>query len=91
MQLPSCSGETNCLQAYGRSLFTVFPLDAEKYISDLENYWEEEEARRQETEKRLVRYVRKMKKSELQEALLQLLFSGPEWQYDRFVSENTLY
>ena len=31
-----------------------------------------------------------MKKSELQEALLQLLFDGPEWQYDRFVRENGL-
>lgn len=26
-----------------------------------------------------------MKKSELQDALLELLFTGPEWQYDRFV------
>ena len=35
-------------------------------------------------------HVQHMKKSELQQALLQLLFSGPEWQYDRFVRENGL-
>lgn len=35
-------------------------------------------------------YVWKMKKSELQQALLELLLDGPEWQYDRFVRENGL-
>ena len=30
----------------------------------------------------------KMKKSELQEALLRLLYEGPEWQYDRFIRDN---
>ena len=37
---------------------------------------------------KLIRYVHSMKKSELQEALLQLLFEGPEWQYDRFMEYN---
>lgn len=68
--------------------FTAFPAEAKKYITELENYWEEEEQRQQDMEDRLVRYVGKMKKSELQEALLQLLFDGPEWQYDRFIEEN---
>lgn len=31
-----------------------------------------------------------MKKGELQEAVLQLLFDGPEWQFDRFAQENGL-
>ena len=67
--------------------FTAFPAEAQKYIAELEEYWEEEEQREQETEERLIAYVRKMKKGEAQEALLQLLFDGPEWQYDRFVEE----
>ena len=67
--------------------FTAFPAEAQKYIKELEEYWEEEEQREQETEERLIAYVRKMKKGEAQEALLQLLFDGPEWQYDRFVEE----
>ena len=67
--------------------FTAFPTEAEQYIRELEEYWEEEEEREQETEERLIAVVRKMKKSEAQEALLQLLFDGPDWQYDRFVEE----
>ena len=67
--------------------FTAFPAEAQKYIKELEEYWEEGEQRKQETVERLIAYVRKMKKGEAQEALLQLLFDGPEWQYDRFVEE----
>ena len=68
--------------------FTANPLEAKKYIEDLEAYWEEEEQRQEEQEDRLIKYVRGMKKSELQAALLQLLFDGPDWQYDRFIEEN---
>lgn len=34
--------------------------------------------------------VRKMTRSELQQALLQILSTGPEWQYDRFIDEYCL-
>lgn len=68
--------------------FTAFPAEAKKYIRELEEYWEEEEERKQELEEELVAYVHKMKKSELQEALLRLLYEGPEWQYDRFIRDN---
>ena len=54
----------------------------------MEDYWEEEEQRQEEQEEKLIRYVHSMKKSELQQALLQLLFEGPEWQYDRFMEYN---
>lgn len=86
----------NCPHAEGKRIvckhmvavyFTAFPSEAKKYITELRNYWEEEEQRQQEQEDRLIEYVQKMKKSELQEALLQLLFDGPEWQYERFVEE----
>ena len=56
--------------------FTAFPTAAEQYIREQEEYWEEEEQREQETEDRLITYVRKMKKGEAQEALLQLLLDG---------------
>ena len=89
--------QCNCPHAAGNRVvckhmvavyFTEFPLEAEKYIAELEAYWEDEEQRDQEMEERLVRYVHRMKKHELQQALLQLLFDGPEWQYDRFIEEN---
>lgn len=65
--------------------FAAFPQEGEKYIAELESYWEEEENRQQENEERLIQYIRKMKKKELQETLLQLLFDGPDWQYERFI------
>ena len=68
--------------------FAAHPLEAKKYIEDLEAYWEEEEQRQEEQADILIKYVHSMKKSELQAALLQLLFDGPEWQYDRFIEEN---
>ena len=67
--------------------FAAFPAEAEQYIRELEEYWEEEEEQEQETEERLIAVVRKMKKSEAQEALLQVLLDGPDWQYNRFVEE----
>ena len=48
----------------------------------------EEEEREEELSNRLIEYVCKMKKSELQMELLQILFDGPEWQYDRFLEEH---
>ena len=90
----------NCPHADGKRIickhmvalyFTAFPQEAEQYISDLESYWAEEEALQEETEEQLIEYVSKMKKRELQQALLQLLFEGPEWQYDRFIEENIRY
>lgn len=53
-------------------------------------YYEAKKVQRmeQKTAEQLIAYVRKMKKSEAQEALLQLLFDGPEWQYERFAAEH---
>ena len=59
-----------------------------KYITDLETCLEEEEKQKREMDKQLIQYGSKLKKSEPQEALLQLLFDGPEWQHDRFIEEN---
>ena len=53
-------------------------------------YAEEEEKRADELSDKVCNYVWKMKKNEAQQALLQLLFDGPEWQFDRFIRENGL-
>ena len=66
----------------------TLPEDAQKYITDLENSWEEEEEQQREMDEQLIQYGSKLKKRELQDALLQLLFDGPEWQYDRLFEEN---
>lgn len=89
----------NCPHADGRRIickhivavyFTLLPEEAEKFYAEAIAYQEEEEKREEELSDKVCHYVRHMKKSELQEALLQLLFDGPEWQYDHFVRENGL-
>ncbi len=85
-----------CPHAAGRKIvckhmvalyFSAYPLEVDRYLEELECCWEEAEFQREENEERLIRYVRKMKKAELQETLLQLLTDGPDWQYDRFLWE----
>lgn len=87
----------DCPHASGRRIqckhqvavyFTAFPQEAEKYYHDVIAYEEEEERRREEEGNRLISYVSKMKKEELRHALLELLFDGPDWQYERFIRER---
>ena len=89
----------NCPHADGKRIickhiiatyFTAFPEEADKFYAEAMAYQEEEEKRQDELTDKVCHYVWHMKKSELQEALLQLLFDGPEWQFDRFVRENGL-
>ena len=68
--------------------FTVFPGEAQKFYDEAMAYQEEEERRQDELEDKLIKYVSKMKKAELQQKLLELLFDGPEWQFERFLEEN---
>lgn len=68
--------------------FCVFPDEAENYYDQVIAAEEEAERLQEKTEKALIRHVRSMTKPELEQALLQLLLEGPEWQYDRFLREN---
>ena len=67
--------------------FTAFPDEARKYKAELDAYYEEEEEREAELDDMLQNYIKKLSKSELQEALLQVLYDGPEWQFDKFINE----
>lgn len=71
--------------------FTAFPQEARKYIEEMELYWEEEEQRQEEMEDTVIRYIYSLQKSDLQQKLLQVLFEGPDWQFDRFVRDNIEY
>lgn len=89
----------NCPHADGKRIickhiiaayFTALPKEADKFYAEAKAYQEEEEKRQEELSDKVCHYVRHMKKSELQEALLRLLFDGPEWQFDRFIRESGL-
>lgn len=48
---------------------------------------EEEGKREAGNDDMLQKYINKLSKSELQEALIQVLYDGPEWQFKRFINE----
>ena len=50
-------------------------------------YEAEEEKRQAEIADKLPSLIHKMKKSDLETALLQVLYDGPSWQYDKFLRE----
>ena len=70
--------------------FTVLPKEAEKFYAEAMAYQEEEEKHQEELSDKVIEYVGKMKKVDLCQSLLELLFDGPEWQYDRFIREHGL-
>ena len=87
----------NCPHANGKRIickhivaayFTAFPEEAENFYAEAMAYQEEEEKRQEELSDKVCHYVWHMKKDELRQALLQLLFDGPEWQYERFIRES---
>ncbi len=87
----------NCPHANGKRIickhmialyFSAFPEEAKRYYKDVIRYQEEEEQRQEELEEKVIDYVHKLKKSELEQLLLQVLFEGPDWQYERFIYEN---
>ncbi len=89
----------NCPHADGKRIickhiiatyFTVLPEEAERFYAETMAYQEEEARHEEEVYDEVMRYIGKMKKSELQQTLIELLMNGPEWQYDRFVREYGL-
>lgn len=84
----------NCPHAAGRRIickhmvalfFTVFPDEADKFYAEAMAYEEEEAQRQEELYNMLPKYIHKLKKSELEQILLDLLYGGPDWQYDQFI------
>lgn len=88
----------DCSFANGRKIckhmmavyFSAFPDETEDYKRQLEEYEAEEEEREQEYEELCIDVmdaVDNMSEEDAKQALLQLLFEGPEWQFGRFVEE----
>lgn len=71
--------------------FTVFPEEVDKFLKEVEEAEKEYEEYEKEIEKKLIKYVNSMSKEELRQALLELLYDGPEWMYDRFIRDRIGY
>ena len=67
--------------------FSVFPEEADKYLAAVEQAEKEAEEYEEQVYALVEQTISKMKKSELQDALWQVLLDGPEWIFDRFVRE----
>ena len=89
----------NCPHADGKRIvckhmmavyFTAFPEEAQRIYNEAMTYQEQADKRAEELYEKVRQFVWKMKKSEAQQALLEVLFDGPEWQFDRFVREHDL-
>ncbi len=89
--------ECNCPHAYGKRIvckhqvavyFAAFPEEAERLYKEAMEYEAEEEKRQEKIESRLEDYIHKKKKAELEALLLEVLYDGPEWQYDRFIRDH---
>ena len=65
--------------------FSIFPEEADKYDKEMFDVEQEEEEQFAEIEEALFLCVSKMKKSEFQEDLLQVLYDGSGWQFEEFI------
>lgn len=89
----------NCPHADGKRIickhmiatyFASHPLEAIKFYNDYVKWQQEEEEKEEKIADKVVDYINSMKKVELAQALIELLFDGPEWQYERFIREHDL-
>ena len=71
--------------------FSVFPNEADKYLAEVEQAEKEQEEYEERIYEMVGEKISKMKKSELQDALWQVLMDGPEWVFERFVREYIEY
>ena len=86
----------NCPHANGKRIvckhqvamfFKAFPHEAERYKAELEAYYDYEEKQREDEENAIESFLDGCDKEELENIILQMLYDGPEWQYDSFVRD----
>ena len=70
--------------------FAAYPEESVRFYREYLKSQEEAEQYEEELYDRVQEYIGHMKKNELQQALLELLFDGPEWQFERFVRDHDL-
>ena len=71
--------------------FTIYPYEAEQFYNDAIKAEEDAEEYENEVYEKVVKRIMHMKKADLHQTLLDLLLTGPEWQYDRFVRSEELW
>ena len=89
----------NCPHADGKwivckhivaTYFTAYLEEVIRFDQECLKVQEEAEEWEEEITDRVQTYVLSMKKGELQQTLLELLFDGPDWQFERFIRDHDL-
>lgn len=88
---PHAEGTRRCCKHKIALFFTAFPDEAKKYYAGLMTKEEEDERYNEEIESRIDSYIESLKKDELKQVVYELLYDGPEWQYDKFIREHIEY
>ena len=65
--------------------FTIFPDEVEVFLKEVEEAQKKYEEYENNLYNKTINYIRAMSKSELEEAIIDILNVAPEWVYDRFV------
>ena len=67
--------------------FTIFPDEVAVFLKEVEESQKEYEEYENNLYNKTINYIRTMSKSELEEAIIEILNVAPEWVYDRFVRD----
>lgn len=84
---PHAEGTRRCCKHKIALFFTAFPNEAQMYYDELMEYEEEQERYYEEIESKLNSYIDSLKKNELKQLVYDLLYNGPDWQYERFIRD----
>ena len=79
---PHASGKLIVCKHMVATYFSACPAEAENFYREYLKAQKEAEEYENALCERVQDYVCKMKKEELRQALLELLFDSPEWQFD---------
>lgn len=71
--------------------FMVFPDEVDKFLKEVEEAEKEYEEYEEKLYNKTIKYINSMSKTELKEALIEILDISPEWVYDRFVRDRVGY
>jgi len=78
MQLSTCRRKKIICKHKIALFFAVFPKEADRYITEIEEYEREEEEREQKRYNQIIKYVESLSKEELRRALINALVEAEE-------------
>lgn len=88
---PYAEGSRKCCKHKIALFFTAFPDEAKKYYDMIIKDEQEQELYEEEIEMKVDTYIDSLKKNELKQLVYELLYNGPDWQYDKFIREHIEY